>query len=102
LSHNVEQQQLATKSGVWPLYRFDPRRVGDHQPPLQLDSKEPTVSVAAYQRNETRFRIAEKLDPVRHRELMVRANQEVKDRWATYRYLAGMVMPDRELPPEET
>jgi pyruvate-ferredoxin/flavodoxin oxidoreductase len=93
LRYGVEQQQLAVKSGVWPLYRFDPRRIDAGLPPLQLDSKDPTVPVAAYQRNETRFRMAEKADRERHRRLMARADQEVTRRWAVYRYLAGMTMP---------
>ncbi|MBL8985048.1 MAG: pyruvate:ferredoxin (flavodoxin) oxidoreductase [Gemmatimonadetes bacterium] len=95
LSHNVEQQQLAAKSGVWPLYRYDPRRLATHEPPFQLDAKEPSVPVSTYQRNEARFRMAEKLDPARHKVLMARAEREVKDRWATYRYLAGMLLPER-------
>jgi pyruvate-ferredoxin/flavodoxin oxidoreductase len=94
LSHNVEQQQLAVKSGVWPLYRFDPRRTREHLPPLQLDSKDPTVPVATYQRNETRFRMAEKIDPERYKRLMALAEREVADRWAVYRYLAGLAIPE--------
>jgi pyruvate-ferredoxin/flavodoxin oxidoreductase len=93
LAHNVEQQQLSVKSGVWPLYRFDPRRTRDHLPPLQLDSKDPSVPVAMYQRNETRFRMAENLDPARYKRLMARADQDVHDRWAVYRYLAGLSIP---------
>ncbi len=90
LRHNVEQQQLAAKSGVWPLYRYDPRRLAEHQPPLQLDSKDPSVSVASFQRNEARFRMAEAGDPARHRELMAQADRQVANRWAVYRYLAGL------------
>jgi pyruvate-ferredoxin/flavodoxin oxidoreductase len=90
LKHNVEQQQLATRSGVWPLYRFDPRRTREHLPPLVLDSKAPSVSVGTYQRNETRFRMAEKLDPARHKALMARAERDVAERWQVYRYLAGL------------
>jgi pyruvate-ferredoxin/flavodoxin oxidoreductase len=90
LRHNVEQQQLAAKSGVWPLYRYDPRRLAEQQPPLQLDSRDPSVSVAAFQRNETRFRMAESGDPARHRDLMEQADRQVANRWAVYRYLAGL------------
>jgi pyruvate-ferredoxin/flavodoxin oxidoreductase len=90
LAHGAEQQQLAVKSGVWPLYRFDPRRLAEHLAPLQLDSKEPSISVAEYQEKELRFRQAETLDPERYRELMARAAREVTDRWAVYRYLAGL------------
>ncbi|HTR21410.1 MAG TPA: thiamine pyrophosphate-dependent enzyme, partial [Gemmatimonadales bacterium] len=97
LSHGLEQQQLAVKSGVWPLYRFDPRRNEQHLPPLQLDSKDPSVSVAAYQRNETRFQAAEHFDPERYHQLMARAEREVANRWNVYRYLAGLSIP--EAPP---
>ena len=27
MAHGLEQQKLAVDSGVWPLYRFDPRRL---------------------------------------------------------------------------
>ncbi len=98
LKHGVEQQQLATRSGVWPLYRFDPRRTREHLPPLVLDSKAPSVSVAAYQRNETRFRMAEKLDPARHKLLMARAERDVAERWQVYRYLAGLSITEPDGP----
>ncbi|HSD32698.1 MAG TPA: pyruvate:ferredoxin (flavodoxin) oxidoreductase [Gemmatimonadales bacterium] len=94
LSHNLEQQQLSVKSGAWPLYRFDPRRTGEHLPPLQLDSKDPTVPLATYQRIETRFHTAERLDPARYARLMAQAEREVADRWAVYRYLAGLAIPE--------
>ena len=31
------QQKLAVDSGVWPLYRFDPRRIAKGEPPMHLD-----------------------------------------------------------------
>ena len=44
LAHGCEQQKLAVDSGVWPLYRFDPRRVAAGRPPLQLDSAAPKIA----------------------------------------------------------
>ena len=29
LEHGLEQQKLATESGYWPLFRFDPRRAAE-------------------------------------------------------------------------
>ena len=101
LRYGVQQQDLAVKSGVWPLYRFDPRRIREHQPPLQLDSAEPSLPVHAYQRNETRFRMAEKLDPVRFRRLAERAEQDAARRYAVYRYLAGMMVPTEDREPDQ-
>jgi pyruvate-ferredoxin/flavodoxin oxidoreductase len=96
LRYGVQQQDLAVKSGTWPLYRFDPRRVAAHEPPLQLDSGAPSIPVHAYQRNETRFRMSEKIDPVRFRTLAARAEQEAARQYAVYRYLAGMKMDVEE------
>jgi pyruvate-ferredoxin/flavodoxin oxidoreductase len=93
LRHSAEQSQLAVKSGVWPLYRFDPRRIPLGLPPLVIDSKEPSVPVSTYQRNETRFRMVEKLDPVRFKELAAQAELEAGRRHALYRQLAGITMP---------
>ena len=39
LAHGPEQQKLAVETGYWPLYRFDPRRVAEGQPAMQLDSQ---------------------------------------------------------------
>src|SRR5439155_26422584 len=30
----VEQQRLAVESGIWPLYRFDPRKIGSTDSPF--------------------------------------------------------------------
>ncbi|MEI7745863.1 MAG: 4Fe-4S dicluster domain-containing protein, partial [Chloroflexota bacterium] len=65
MAWGCEQQKLAVASGIWPLFRFDPRRIAQGQPPLALDSGAPTATVAQYQRGETRFRMVEKQDPVR-------------------------------------
>ena len=37
LRFGAEQQKLAVNSGVWPLYRYDPRRVAQGEPPLVID-----------------------------------------------------------------
>src|SRR5450759_2758222 len=38
MAYGLEQQKLLVGSGIWPLFRFDPRRVAAGQPPLTLDS----------------------------------------------------------------
>ena len=37
MANGATQQKLAVDSGVWPLYRFDPRRVAAGEPPMHLD-----------------------------------------------------------------
>jgi pyruvate-ferredoxin/flavodoxin oxidoreductase len=41
LTRGPAQQKLAVNSGLWPLYRYDPRRVAAGEPPLKLDSGPP-------------------------------------------------------------
>ena len=84
------QQRLAVESGVWPLYRFDPRRFARGEPPLHLDSKPPKAKVLDYMRNEARFRMVEKVDPERFRSLMKAAQVDAARRYAIYEQLAGV------------
>ncbi len=41
LVHSPAQQKRAIDSGMWPLYRFDPRRIELGEAPLVLDSRAP-------------------------------------------------------------
>ena len=65
MSKGLEQQKLAVQSGLWPLYRYDPRLTAEGRNPLQVDSKEPTVPVDQYMYNETRFRMLTQSDEAR-------------------------------------
>jgi len=93
LAFNASQQQLAIESGIWPLYRFDPRRVAAGEPPLKLDSPAPKRPVADYMRNETRFRMVERIDPQRFRRLAEQAQIAANQRVAIYQQMAEMIVP---------
>ncbi|MEI6349927.1 MAG: thiamine pyrophosphate-dependent enzyme, partial [Verrucomicrobiota bacterium] len=80
----LEQQRLAVESGTWPLFRFDPRRIEQGLPPLQIDNAPPKVPVGDYLRNELRFR----MKPDSFREFEVAAQAEVDRRVAYYQKLA--------------
>jgi pyruvate-ferredoxin/flavodoxin oxidoreductase len=99
MAYGAEQQKLAVNSGVWPLYRFDPRRVREGQPPLALDSGPAKVSAKEYMRNETRFRMVEKLDPARFKRLSDLAEKQAKQRVGIYQQLANLTVP--QIPDEE-
>jgi pyruvate-ferredoxin/flavodoxin oxidoreductase len=103
MAYGCEQQKLAVDSGVWPLYRFDPRRVALGQPPLALDSGEPKIAAQQYMRNETRFRMVEKLDPARFKKLLASAERQARQRVAVYKQLSALTVPqiaDAELGPK--
>ncbi len=93
LSQGAEHQKMAVDCGIWPLYRFDPRRIAEGQPPLSLDSAPPKGSVADYMRSETRFRMVEKLNPARFKRLLGEAERFAAQRFAIYQQLAGLTVP---------
>ncbi|MBI2919957.1 MAG: pyruvate:ferredoxin (flavodoxin) oxidoreductase [Planctomycetes bacterium] len=93
MAYGARQQKLAVDSGIWPLYRFDPRRAAAGEPPLKLDSAPPKIRPEEYLRNETRFRMSEKLDPARHRKLLNAAQAAAAERYAVYQQLAGVKVP---------
>jgi pyruvate-ferredoxin/flavodoxin oxidoreductase len=91
--HGAEQQKLAVDSGIWPLYRFDPRRLAKGEAPLALDFGAPRASAKDYMRNETRFRMVEKQDPERFQRFLNAAERQAVQRYAVYRQLAGITVP---------
>jgi pyruvate-ferredoxin/flavodoxin oxidoreductase len=90
MAKGLEQQKLAVQSGLWPLYRFDPRLVADGKNPLQIDSKEPTVPVEQYMYNETRFRMLTQSDEARAESLLKLSAGDARARWNFYSQLAAM------------
>jgi pyruvate-ferredoxin/flavodoxin oxidoreductase len=42
LTNQIEHQKLASETGYWPLYRYDPAREVRGEPGLRLDSRAPT------------------------------------------------------------
>jgi pyruvate-ferredoxin/flavodoxin oxidoreductase len=93
LSQNAVQQQRLVESGLWPLYRFDPRRLAAGEAPLQLDSRPPRRPVRDFLSEETRFRMVERTDPERYRRLMAASQQQAERNFAIYRQLAGISVP---------
>ncbi len=94
LSHGLDQQKRAVASGIWPLYRFDPRRTTQGLPALQLDSKPPSIPVSEYMSQETRFRMVEKIDPDRFRLLSKASQRHAAQRIQLYQHLASLAVQD--------
>jgi pyruvate-ferredoxin/flavodoxin oxidoreductase len=96
MAQGAAQQKLAVDSGVWPLYRFDPRRLVQGEPPLHLDYGPPRANVADYMRNESRFRVIERADPARYKRYLAEAQEAARRRYAVYLQLAGITVPVSE------
>jgi len=86
----IHEQKKAVESGHWPLVRFDPRRLEAKQNPMQLDSKEPKISMEEYMYGEIRYRTLKKSMPERAAELLHLAQDDVNLRWNVYRQLAEL------------
>ncbi len=97
LAFGAEQQKLAVDSGVWPLYRFDPRRGGEEHP-FMLDSGPPKLPVARYRANENRFRILEGIGKEPARDLAAAAQRDAEQQYRLYASLAGLTALSGETP----
>ncbi|HWR90126.1 MAG TPA: thiamine pyrophosphate-dependent enzyme, partial [Dissulfurispiraceae bacterium] len=91
----AEQQKRAVESGIWPLYRFDPRRAAAGEPALIVDAEGGKIPVGEYLKNETRFRVVEKLDPEGFRKYADQSQRAAERRIALYRHIAQLRMPAR-------
>jgi pyruvate-ferredoxin/flavodoxin oxidoreductase len=89
MAFGIDHQRLATDSGYWPLYHYDPRRAAAGETPLVLDSPAPKIDVSKLMATESRFQLTAQQDPERYRDLVARAQQQIQRRLALYQELAG-------------
>jgi pyruvate-ferredoxin/flavodoxin oxidoreductase len=89
LRFGPRQQHLATASGYWPLFRYNPamRTVGER--PFRLDSPRPTIPFKDYAYNELRYRMLTHTDPKAAETLLAQAQQVVTEKYRQYEELAG-------------
>jgi pyruvate-ferredoxin/flavodoxin oxidoreductase len=84
----VEGCKEAVNSGHWPLFRYDPRLADQGKNPLQLDSKEPTMTFEDYAQRQNRYRVLKKANPEAAERLMAEANKITATRYDLYKKLA--------------
>ena len=85
-----DQQKAAAACGAWPLYRFDPRLAEQGRNPLQLDSKEPTLSYKEYAYKETRYKMLAASDPETAKRLIELAQKDALGKWRLMKQMAEM------------
>ncbi|WP_225072892.1 pyruvate:ferredoxin (flavodoxin) oxidoreductase [Desulfuromonas sp. CSMB_57] len=88
MTTGIDTQKKAVACGHWPLFRYNPARADEGLNPLQLDSKEPTLSFEDFANTQNRFRVLRRSNPEAAAELIARANAWTKRRQALYRKLA--------------
>ncbi len=86
-TNGLAHQKMAVETGLWPLYRFDPRRVQEGKNPFQLDSK-PTRPVAEFMETETRFKVIKQQNPDHYHRLVESAQEQIDRRFKLYERMA--------------
>ena len=90
MSNGLKEQKAAVESGHYPLFRYNPDLIETGKNPLQLDSKEPSISFEEYAYNETRFKMLTKTHPERAKFLLDSAQKGVTSRWNLYKQMAAI------------
>ena len=101
MSKGMNHQDLIVKSGVWPLYRYNPDLKKEGKNPLKLDSKPPSIPVKDFTYAETRFKMLTRFKPERAEELARYLQEDTNARWKYYEQLAKMDFSNGEEVSEE-
>ena len=101
MSTGMQHQKALVQSGRWPLYRFDPRRIPQHLPPLQLDSKPSGVHLLQFQELENRYRMLRQSDPETAKRLLQAAETGLNERQRFYEYLSTWIPEPQPAQPEK-
>jgi pyruvate-ferredoxin/flavodoxin oxidoreductase len=87
--YNQRQQDMAVKSGHWPLFRHDPRLEAAGANPFKLDSAAPSQPMQAFMDSETRFAMLARIHPEVAGQLAAEAQREADRRYRAYAELAA-------------
>jgi pyruvate-ferredoxin/flavodoxin oxidoreductase len=87
--YNQRQQELAVKSGHWPLFRYDPRHEAQGGNPFKLDSAAPSQPIKAFMESETRFAMLARSHPEAAQHFLKMAQQDAERRFKAYQDMAA-------------
>ena len=96
MSNNHRQQDMAVKSGHWPLFRFNPENIPQGKPPLKLDSRAPSMPYRDYVQSETRFNMLWHTHPEVAEALVEEEQKFVNHRYNYYKQLSQLDWSDSE------
>jgi pyruvate-ferredoxin/flavodoxin oxidoreductase len=88
MTKGMYNQKIAVDTGYWPLFRYNPMLELKGENPFHLDSKPPKLPLREFTQLETRFKMLEKSQPERARELAKLAQKDVDSRWKLYEHMA--------------
>lgn len=88
MCHGLEQQNMAVKTGYWPLFRYNPTKEKGQR--FSLDSKAPSVALNEFLYQENRFATIKNNFPEKATEFLAMANNGVQRRWETIEALKAL------------
>lgn len=88
MCHGLEQQNLAVKTGYWPLFRYHPGKEKGQR--FTLDCKPPSVALNEFLYHENRFATIKNNYPEKAKEFLNLANEAVHRRWETIEALKAL------------
>ena len=88
MSHGAEEQDLAVKSGYWPLFHYNPLKPKGER--FVIDSKEPSLALRDFMYNETRFKVIQAKNPTQAEEFLKMAEAAKASRWEKLTTLKGL------------
>ncbi|HRG97126.1 MAG TPA: pyruvate:ferredoxin (flavodoxin) oxidoreductase [Polyangiaceae bacterium] len=89
MTQGLHQQELAVRSGHWPLLRYNPALRDTERNPFVLDSPRPTIALRDYALNELRYKMLARAHPEESARLMALAQEVVSLKWDTYEEMAS-------------
>lgn len=100
MGKSIEEEQLAVKSGYWPLYRYNPLLKREGKNPFIFESREPDGSLQSFLSGEVRYAALERLHPEASRELRSALEREIAERFSILRNMADWRPTQGDVPPD--
>ncbi|MCU7550876.1 hypothetical protein OCK74_17280, partial [Chitinophagaceae bacterium LB-8] len=88
MQNGLIQQDLAVKSGYWPLFRFNPLKEKGQR--FVVDCKQPSIPLEDFLYNENRFATIKNNFPDRASEFLELAKEGMIHRWERIEALKGL------------
>jgi pyruvate-ferredoxin/flavodoxin oxidoreductase len=95
------EEDLAVKSGYWPLYRYNPQLAKEGKNGFILDSKKPDGSLKQFLEGEIRYGSLKKTFPQEAERLHAMLNEWVNSRYEHLSKMAGGAAAPAEEKPAE-
>ncbi len=89
MGKSQEEEKRAVESGYWNLYRYNPGLKDEGKNPFILDSKEPSADFKEFLMGEVRYSSLTRTFPKNAETLFQKAEEDVKERFETYKRMAA-------------